>query len=122
MEAEILELKANPNKPAVGTVVEAALDKGRGYVSTILVESGTLHVGDYVLAGTNSDKNYGGKQTMLPYILPLIPPHKVYTEVFFEGGNILYDVLNRMPTQLLSWAESLKNHLIMRNLSESFLH
>ncbi|EIW90686.1 translation initiation factor IF-2 [Capnocytophaga sp. oral taxon 412 str. F0487] len=56
LEAEILELKANPNKPAVGTVVEAALDKGRGYVSTILVESGTLHVGDYVLAGTNSGK------------------------------------------------------------------
>lgn len=56
LEAEILELKANPNKPAVGTVVEAALDKGRGYVSTILVESGTLRVGDYVLAGTNSGK------------------------------------------------------------------
>ena len=56
LEAEILELKANPNKPAVGTVVEAALDKGRGYVSTVLVESGTLRVGDYVLAGTNSGK------------------------------------------------------------------
>ena len=56
LEAEILELKANPNKPAIGTVVEAALDKGRGYVSTVLVESGTLRVGDYVLAGTNSGK------------------------------------------------------------------
>ena len=56
LEAEILELKANPNKPAVGTVVEAALDKGRGYVSTVLVESGTLRIGDYVLAGTNSGK------------------------------------------------------------------
>jgi len=53
LEAEILDLKANPNKPAVGTVVEAQLDKGRGYVSTILVQSGTLKVGDYVLAGKN---------------------------------------------------------------------
>ena len=56
LEAEVLELKANPNKAAIGTVVEAALDKGRGYVSTVLVENGTLHVGDYVLAGTNSGK------------------------------------------------------------------
>lgn len=56
LEAEILELKANPNKLANGTVVEAFLDKGRGYVSTILVEGGTLKIGDYVLAGTNSGK------------------------------------------------------------------
>lgn len=56
LEAEILDLKANPNKPAVGTVVEAQLDKGRGYVSTILVQSGTLRVGDYVLAGKNHGK------------------------------------------------------------------
>jgi translation initiation factor IF-2 len=56
LEAELLELKANPNKPAQGTVVEAFLDKGRGYVSTILVQAGTLRVGDYVLAGKNSGK------------------------------------------------------------------
>ncbi|HNP33064.1 MAG TPA: translation initiation factor IF-2, partial [Flavobacterium sp.] len=56
LEAEILDLKANPNKPAVGTVVEAQLDKGRGYVSTMLVQSGTLKVGDYVLAGKNHGK------------------------------------------------------------------
>ncbi|PWK20882.1 translation initiation factor IF-2 [Xanthomarina spongicola] len=56
LEAELLELKANPNKAAVGTVVEAFLDKGRGYVSTILVQAGTLKVGDYVLAGKNSGK------------------------------------------------------------------
>ncbi|WP_163517769.1 translation initiation factor IF-2 [Gelidibacter japonicus] len=56
LEAELLELRANPNKPAVGTVVEAFLDKGRGYVSTILVQAGTLRVGDYVLAGKNSGK------------------------------------------------------------------
>jgi len=56
LEAEILELKANPDKPASGTVVEAFLDKGRGYVSTILVQAGTLRIGDYVLAGQNSGK------------------------------------------------------------------
>lgn len=51
LEAEMLELKANPNKNAIGTVVEASLDKGRGYVTTMLVEAGTLKVGDMVLAG-----------------------------------------------------------------------
>ncbi|WP_297797561.1 translation initiation factor IF-2 [uncultured Eudoraea sp.] len=56
LEAELLELKANPNKLATGTVVEAFLDKGRGYVSTILVQAGTLEIGDYVLAGTCSGK------------------------------------------------------------------
>jgi len=56
LEAEILELKANPDRFAAGTVVEAFLDKGRGYVSTILVQTGTLRVGDYVLAGKNSGK------------------------------------------------------------------
>lgn len=56
LEAELLELKANPNRLSSGTVVEAFLDKGRGYVSTILVQNGTLSVGDYVLAGTCSGK------------------------------------------------------------------
>ena len=56
LEAEMLDLKANPNKHAVGTVVEALLDKGRGYVSTILVQEGTLKIGDYMLAGKNSGK------------------------------------------------------------------
>ncbi|MDE0598217.1 MAG: translation initiation factor IF-2, partial [Dokdonia donghaensis] len=56
LEAELLELKANPDRNANGTVVEAFLDKGRGYVSTILVQAGTLEVGDYLLAGTTSGK------------------------------------------------------------------
>jgi translation initiation factor IF-2 len=56
LEAEVLDLKANPNKPATGTVVEAFLDKGRGYVSTVLVQSGTMRVGDYILAGKNHGK------------------------------------------------------------------
>lgn len=56
LEAEVLELKSNPNKNAVGTVVEALLDKGRGYVSTIMVQAGTLKIGDYLLAGKHSGK------------------------------------------------------------------
>ncbi|WP_139957600.1 translation initiation factor IF-2 [Flavicella sediminum] len=56
LEAEILDLKANSNKRASGTVVEALLDKGRGYVSTIMVQTGTLKIGDYVLAGRHSGK------------------------------------------------------------------
>ena len=52
LEAEMLELKANPNKKAVGTVIESTLDKGRGYVSTVLVQTGTLHIGDVILSGT----------------------------------------------------------------------
>ncbi|WP_421801117.1 translation initiation factor IF-2 [Flagellimonas sp.] len=56
LEAELLELKANPDRLATGTVVEAFLDKGRGYVATILVQTGTLNIGDYVLAGTCSGK------------------------------------------------------------------
>ena len=56
LEAELLELKANPDRNASGTVVEAFLDKGRGYVSTILVQTGTLKIGDFVLAGKNTGK------------------------------------------------------------------
>jgi translation initiation factor IF-2 len=56
LEAELLDLKANAKKAALGTVVEAFLDKGRGYVSTVLVQSGTLKVGDYVLAGKHHGK------------------------------------------------------------------
>ena len=56
LEAEIMDLKANPNKNSSGSVVEAYLDKGRGYVSTILVQNGTLKIGDYLLAGKTSGK------------------------------------------------------------------
>ena len=56
LEAEFLELKANPNKSATGSVVEAFLDKGKGYIATILVQSGTLKIGDYLLAGQHSGK------------------------------------------------------------------
>ncbi len=54
--SELLDLKANPNKPAIGTVIEASLDKGRGYITTLLLQGGTLKVGDYVLAGVHHGK------------------------------------------------------------------
>ena len=53
LEAEMLDLKANPNRKATGNIIESSLDKGRGYVSTLLVSNGTLHVGDNVIAGTS---------------------------------------------------------------------
>ena len=56
LEADLLELKANPNRNAVGSIIESSLDKGRGYVATVLIQNGTLHVGDNILAGTHFGK------------------------------------------------------------------
>jgi translation initiation factor IF-2 len=61
LEAELLELKSNPDKEASGTVIEATLDKGRGYVATILVQNGTLHIGDLVVSG----QHYGRVKAMV---------------------------------------------------------
>ena len=63
LESEILELKANPDKNAVGTVIEASLDKGRGYVSTVMVQAGTLRIGDVLLAG----QHYGRVKAMFDH-------------------------------------------------------
>ncbi len=67
LEAELLELKANPDKPAVGSVIEASLDKGRGYVTTLMVQAGTMKIGDVLLAGSYFGKvkamfDHRGKQ------------------------------------------------------------
>ena len=64
LEAELLELKANPKRRATGTVIEASLDKGRGYVTTLLVENGTMRVGDVILAGAH----YGRVKAMTDYL------------------------------------------------------
>ena len=53
LEAEMLDLKANPDKPAIGTIIESSLDKGRGYTATVLVKAGTLHIGDIMIAGAS---------------------------------------------------------------------
>ncbi len=76
LEAELLDLKANPDRPASGTVIEATLDKGRGYVTTLLVQNGTLKVGDIILAGSQYGKvkamtDHRGKRT--DNILPATP-------------------------------------------------
>ena len=85
LEAELLELKANPNRKAKGTVVEAFLDKGRGYVSTILIQNGTLKTGDYLLAGKQSGKvkaifNERGKS------LDLAPPATPVSILGLDGA------------------------------------
>src|SRR5690606_37758197 len=53
LEAELLNLRANPNRPATGSIIEASLDKGRGYVATVMVQTGTLRIGDVMLAGAH---------------------------------------------------------------------
>ena len=80
LEAEMLELKANPNKRAKGTIIESTLDKGRGYVSTVLVQDGTLRVGDVVLSGI-----YTGRVKAM----------------FDENGNKLKEAGPSTPVQLL---------------------
>ncbi len=61
LEAELLDLKANPNREANGTIIEATLDKGRGYVATVLVQNGTLRAGDIVVSG----QHYGRVKAMM---------------------------------------------------------
>jgi translation initiation factor IF-2 len=80
LEAEIMDLKANPNKNSSGSVLEAYLDKGRGYVSTILVQNGSLKIGDYLLAGKTSGK---------------------VKAMFDESGNPLENVLPSTPVSVL---------------------
>lgn len=78
LEAEMLELKANPNRRASGTVVESSLDKGRGYVATVMVQNGTLRVGDVMLSGVHSGKvkamfnERGQKVTVAPPSTPVL--------------------------------------------------
>ncbi len=76
LESDVMDLKANPSKKATGTVLEAYLDKGRGYVSTILVQNGSLSVGDYILAGKNSGKvkaMFDESGEMLQIVTPSTP-------------------------------------------------
>ena len=76
LEAELLEIKANPDKLSVGSVIEARLDKGKGYITTLLVQSGTLKIGDYVLAGKYSGKVkalYDERGNQIKHALPSTP-------------------------------------------------
>ncbi|MBL7860265.1 MAG: translation initiation factor IF-2 [Cyclobacteriaceae bacterium] len=80
LEAEILNLKANPDKPAVGSIIEASLDKGRGYVTTLMVQAGTLRVGDVMVAGSN---------------------HGRVKAMFDDTGNRVQEVGPSTPVQVL---------------------
>ena len=85
LEADLLELKANPNKNAIGTVLESSLDKGKGYVTNMLVESGTLKVGDIILAGKHTGRvramlNEKGKN------LPTAPPSTPISIIGINGA------------------------------------
>ncbi len=98
LEADMLELKANPNRKAVGTIIESSLDKGRGYVATVLVSNGTLKQGDVVLAGTN----YGRVKALFNernHRIDGIGPSQAATLLGFNGAPQAGDQFNVMATE-----------------------
>ena len=98
LEADMLELKANPDRRATGTVIESALDKGRGYVATVLVSNGTLHQGDVVLAGTN----YGRVRALFNergQRIQEIGPAQAATLLGFNGAPQAGDQFHVMETE-----------------------
>ncbi|BDD05882.1 translation initiation factor IF-2 [Aureibacter tunicatorum] len=97
LESEVLELQANPEKPAVGTIIEASLDKGRGYVATVLVQAGTLRIGDVMLAGSHFGKvkamfDHRGKR------LKEAPPSTPVLVLGLDGAPQAGDKFNVMDT------------------------
>ena len=98
LEADMLELKANPNRRATGTVIESSLDKGRGYVATILVSNGTLHQGDIILAGTN----YGRVKALFNernHRINDVGPSQAATILGFNGAPQAGDTFHVMETE-----------------------
>ncbi len=98
LEAEMLDLKANPNRKATGSVIESSLDKGRGYVATVLVSNGTLHAGDIVLAGTN----YGRVKAMTNernQRVKEIGPSQAATILGLNGAPTAGDTFHVMDTE-----------------------
>ena len=98
LEADMLELKANPNRKAVGTIIESSLDKGRGYVATVLVSNGTLHQGDVVLAGTN----YGRVKALFNernQRVKRVGPSQAATLLGFNGAPQAGDQFHVMETE-----------------------
>ena len=116
LEAEILELKANPNKMAVGTVVEAELDKGRGYVATVLVQAGTLHVGDVILAGSH----YGKVKAMSDHRGKKVdeaPPSTPVQVLGIDGAPQAGDKFNVMETEREAREIATKRSQLLREQS-----
>lgn len=116
LEAELLELTANPNKPALGTVIEASLDKGRGYVATILVQAGSLKVGDIVLAG----EHYGRVKAMFDHIgktLDLADPSTPILMLGLDGAPQAGDKFHVMQTEREAREFSNKRQQLVREQS-----
>jgi translation initiation factor IF-2 len=98
LEAELLDLKANPERKAVGSVIESSLDKGRGYVVTMLIQNGTLHLGDIILAGTH----YGRVKAMFNERNQKITeagPSEPVLILGFNGAPQAGDIINVMETE-----------------------
>ncbi len=116
LEAELLELKANPDKNAVGTVIEASLDKGRGYLSTVMVQGGTMKIGDVVLAGSHFGKvkaMYDHRGNRLEKVGPATPVQMLGLDGAPQAG----DRFNVMDTDREAREIANKREQIMREQS-----
>ncbi len=116
LESELLELKANPDRPAAGTVIEATLDRGRGYVTTLLVESGTMKIGDVILAGSQFGKvkamfDHRGKK------MERIPPATPVQMLGLDGAPQAGDKFNVMETDREAREIATKREQIQREQS-----
>lgn len=121
LEAEMLELKANPNRKAVGSIIESSLDKGRGYVATVLVQNGTLRVGDIILAGTN----YGRVKAMFNERNQRITqagPSEPALILGLNGAPTAGDTLNVMETEQEAREIATKRIQLQREQSVSTTH
>ena len=116
LEAELLELKANPDKKATGTVVEASLDKGRGYISTILVQAGTLKVGDILLAGQHFGKVKAMNDHRGKRVKKAIPSTPVQV-LGLDGAPQAGDTIKVMDTDREAREIALKRAQILREQS-----
>ncbi len=115
LEAEMLDLKANPNRAAIGSVIESSLDKGRGYVATVLVQNGTLHVGDVLLAGTH----YGKIKAMFNERNQRVTEAGPSTPVLILGLNgapTAGDTFNVLPTEQEAREIASKREQLQREL------
>ncbi|WP_323755774.1 translation initiation factor IF-2 [Roseivirga sp.] len=116
LEAELLELKANPEKNAVGTVIEASLDKGRGYLTTLMIQGGTLKIGDVLLAGPH----YGKVKAMFDYRgnkLKEVGPSTPVQMLGLDGAPQAGDRFNVMDTEREAREIANKREQILREQS-----
>ena len=121
LEADLLDLKANPNRKATGSIIESSLDKGRGYVATVLVDNGTLHVGDIMLAGTH----YGKVKAMFNERNQRITEAGPSTPVLILGLNgapTAGDKFNIMDTDQEARQIANKREQLQRELTERTMH